>query len=193
MRGGRRAVAISALTHGVVQAHQGEVAVRSEIGTGTIFHVCIPISVQGADRVVGPAKLAPQIVGQGRHVLCVDDDEVILLMMQRLLQHRGFKVTAINRATEALAKIRGEADRFDLLVTDHDMPEMSDLDLARYASGIRPDRPILMSSGYVSDELLSEAKTCGVRELLSKENAYKDLPIAAGRLVGIKPMQGPSS
>ena len=53
--------------------------------------------------------------------------------------------------------------------------------------------PILMSSGYVSDELLSEAKTCGLRELLSKENAYKDLPIAAGRLVGIKPMQGPSS
>ena len=181
------------VVHGIVQAHQGEIAVYSEVGTGTAFHIYLPIAMQGSDRVVAPLDLPPKVDGQGRHVLCVDDDEVILLMMQRLLQHHGFKVTAISRSTEALAKIRSEGDRFDLLVTDHDMPEMSGLDLARYTSSIRLDLPIVMTSGYVSDDLLAEAESCGVREVLSKESVYKDLPIAARRLIGVDPKQGPRS
>ena len=163
----------------------GQIEVESEIGKGTTFHVYLSMAMHDADRLVKPAVLPTQVDGQGRHVLCVDDDEVTLLMMQRLLEHHGFKVTAVDRATDAIAKIRSGAVHFDLLVTDHDMPEMSGLDLARCAHAVRPDLAVVLSSGFVSDELLSAARLCGVREVVAKESAYKDLPVKAALLTGV--------
>ncbi len=173
------------VVHGIVKAHDGQIEVESEVGKGTTFHVYLSMAMHDADRLVKPAVLPTQVDGQGRHVLCVDDDEVTLLMMQRLLEHHGFKVTAVDRATDAIAKIRSGAVHFDLLVTDHDMPEMSGLDLARCAHAVRPDLAVVLSSGFVSDELLSAARLCGVREVVAKESAYKDLPVKAALLTGV--------
>ena len=113
----------------------------------------------------------------------MDDDEVILLMVQGLLQRHGLEVAAFRNPRDALAAVKARSDQFDVVVTDHDMPGMSGLDLAREVARIRPDLPILLSSGWVSDELRSEARAVGVREVFCKEDSYRDLGESVLRLL----------
>ena len=63
------------------------------------------------------------------------------------------------------------------------MPGMSGLGLTREIARIRPDLPILLSSGLVSDELRSDARAAGVREVLCKEDSYRGLGEAVLRLL----------
>ena len=65
---------------------------------------------------------------------------------------------------------------FDLVVTDFNMPEMSGLDLLRALADLRPGLPVIISSGYLTDDLRSDAKAAGVRALLRKENTLEKLP-----------------
>jgi CheY-like chemotaxis protein len=113
----------------------------------------------------------------------VDDDEVILLMVQGLLQRHGLEVAAFHSPGDALTAIKARSDQFDAVVTDHDMPGMSGLDLAREIARIRPNLPILLSSGLVTDELRLEARTAGVLEVLCKEDSYRDLGETVLRLL----------
>jgi len=100
---------------------------------------------------------------------------VILLMVQGLLQRHGLEVAAFRDPRDALAAVKERPDRFDVVVTDHDMPGMSGLDIAREIKRIRADLPILLSSGFISEELRLDAQAAGVLEVFCKEDSYRDL------------------
>ena len=106
----------------------------------------------------------------------VDDDEVMGLMVQRLLQREGYDVTGLASPVQALALLRQDPAAFDLVISDFNMPEMSGTELAAQLRTLRPTLPVLISSGLISDELRAQAAAQGVRALLHKEQTLEALP-----------------
>ena len=162
------------VVHGIVGAHRGAIAVESSPGKGSTFHVYLPL-VDGIDFAPSIAVELKASAGRGQHVAYVDDDEVMVLMVERILQRQGYRVTGFLDAKMAIAAVRAQPDGFDLIVTDFNMPEISGLDVASEMGSIRADLPVVISSGYISDELRAGAHRLGVRALLQKQNTSEEL------------------
>ena len=103
----------------------------------------------------------------------------MLVMVQRLLQRLGYRVSGFADPQAALSAVREQPRAFDLVVTDFNMPGMSGLQLAAALAALRPDLPIILSSGYVTEDIRTHAMRLGVRDVLHKENTLEEL----GKLV----------
>ena len=122
-----------------------------------------------------------------RHILYLDDDDTLVFLVRRLLERRGYKVTALVDQQEAIEAVRSNPGMFDLLMTDFNMPGMSGLDVARAVLKINPSLPVAVASGYITDELQAEAIAAGVREVVFKTDAVEDFCAVVARLVEKRP------
>ena len=102
--------------------------------------------------------------------------------MKRLLERQGYRVSGYTDPREALAAARANPDQFDLVVTDYNMPGISGLDLAHSLKEIRADLPVVLASGYITEELRQQAPAAGVCELIYKPNTVDELCNAVARL-----------
>ncbi len=175
-----------AVVHGIVMEHGGAITVDSAIGQGATFHLYFPAAPGGAELSAAPdpglatvaappntVTVATASAGAGRHILCVDDDPVILLTDEGLLGQQGYRVTCLGSGAEAVAALRAAPDRFDLVLTDFNMPGMSGLALAREIAAIRSGLPVVICSGYIDAELRQRAAELGVRALVPKEQTVE--------------------
>ena len=127
--------------------------------------------------------IAPPAVGNPPlHILYLDDDESLVLIMQRLLRRRGFQMSGYTQQAEALAAIRAAPHSFNLVVTDYTMPGMSGLEVAAAVRDIRPNLPIAIASGFIDEHLQTQATAAGIAALLYKTNAAEDFGAAIERL-----------
>ena len=165
------------VVHGIVSAHRGAISVESAPGRGSTFHLYFPLVASGeAPNTDAAPRDATAPAGGGEHVLYVDDDQPMLVMVEALLQRLGYRVTIVERPREALERVRADPHAFDLVVTDYNMPELNGIELTASIAALRPDLPVVISSGFVSDELRSAALAAGVRALLQKEYTLEQLP-----------------
>lgn len=82
------------------------------------------------------------------HVLLVEDEPLVNVMMCEVLTDAGFEVCAVHDANEAVTHLcRGEA--FDVMFTDIHMPGMNGAELAKLAHELRPNMEIVYTSGGV--------------------------------------------
>ena len=82
---------------------------------------------------------------------------------------------ALSDASEALECVHDSPLSFDVVVTDLNMPGSSGLELASRLARLRPGLPVVISSGYISDELRAEAIQAGVRAVVNKQNTLEEL------------------
>lgn len=164
-----------AVVHGVMESHGGAVNVVTAVGKGSTFHLYLPL----VDGDSAPAPLqgmdADPPPGHGESVLYVDDDEVMLLMVQNLLQRLGYRPTCMMDARSAVERVDRDPGAFDLVVSDYNMPDMSGMDVAHMLARIRPDLPVVISSGFISEDLRAAATRLGVRAVLQKEHTIEEL------------------
>lgn len=97
-----------------------------------------------------------------RRVLCADDHDQIALLVQRLLERAGHHVECVSDGRQAWERIAAEPDRFDVVVTDHQMPHLSGLELAAKLRAIGFAGKIIIQSCRLS---------------LTEENAYRALAV----------------
>jgi CheY-like chemotaxis protein len=119
-----------------------------------------------------------------QQVLVVDDNEVVRWTLQARLGVAGFEVTAVASAAEALKALA--AGRFDLVLLDYDMPQMTGLEaLAQIEQrGLCPRTPIVLLTSSEEFELVRAARSGGARGYLTKAEAFRNLMPALTRLLG---------
>jgi CheY-like chemotaxis protein len=163
-----------------VSGHGGTIQVASQPGHGTTFTLYFPTVQQAPISEDAPAGIAPR--GQAQHILYLDDDELLVLLIEKLLERLGYRVTAHTDAARALADVENQRD-IALVVTDYNMPGKSGLDFAADIRRVRPDMPIVLTSGYVTDDLRTEAAALGIRAVLYKPNTMDELASAIHRIL----------
>ncbi len=171
------------VAHGIVVAHGGALTVDSSLGQGSTFHVYLPV-VAGDAAASGPSVLSlrpPVWSGHGERVLYLDDDEVMKVLVERLLTRAGYRPVCHGSAHRALAAVRADPAAWDVVVTDYSMPELSGVEFSRELAAIRPGLPVIIISGYVSDDLRLAARSAGVREVIQKQYTLEELGSAIQR------------
>jgi DNA-binding NtrC family response regulator len=144
------------------------------------------MSGETTDDTVPDAGPGADARGQGQSILYIDDDQSLVFLVQRLLERRGYKVSGHVQQDEALQSLREQPQQFELVVVDFNMPGKSGLDVAREIIEIRPDLPIAIASGYITDAMREEAAGLGIRDLIFKPNAVEEFCEVVGRLLRAK-------
>ncbi len=169
------------VVHGIVQVHQASIEVESRPGEGSTFRVYFPALEAGHEKHTASTLQGTPVQGMGKHVLYLDDEEAIIFLMKRLLERKGYRVSGYTEPRLAIEAVRANPGLFDLAVTDYYMPGMSGLEVGQALKEIRPDLPVVMASGYISEELRAKAPAAGIRELIYKPNTVEDLCEAVAR------------
>ena len=171
------------VAHGIMQAHQGGIVAHSEPGKGSRFELYFPHARDGAAAPGIAEEAGAASEGHGQHILYVDDDESQVFLIKRMLERWGYRVSAYLEQREALDALLADAPSFDLVVTDFNMPGLSGLEVARAIRDARPDLPVILISGYITDELRAQAEAVGVRELIAKPHEVEELRDTVHRLL----------
>jgi signal transduction histidine kinase/ActR/RegA family two-component response regulator len=172
------------VVHGIVHAHGGEITVRSAANRGTTFAIYLPTAPGEARRTPKATPYAEVAMGRGQRIAYIDDDESLVLLVQRMLERRGYAVDGFVDARAGLAALKADPGRFELVVSDYNMPGMSGIDVSREVRAIRPDLPVALISGLITNEMRERAAAAGLHHLIFKPNAIEELCDAVQRLIG---------
>lgn len=118
------------------------------------------------------SQVAPQ-----RHILVVDDDELVSEYLCALLEAESYDVTVLNEPAAALKYFKQHPDDFDLIVTDQIMPGLTGVEIAQSILAVRPDLPILLITGYSEKISAENAQSFGLSGFFPKpinENLFLD-------------------
>ena len=137
---------------GIIRSHNGAVRVRSVEGEGSVFTALFPIrgSLHPRDRADSP-KI--EVGADGKTVLLVDDEEMIMDIGSQFLNRLGYTVLTASGGREALDIVERASGPIDCVLLDFTMPGMDGLETMIQIKKIRPDARIIMSSGYTRQQI----------------------------------------
>jgi len=115
------------------------------------------------------------------HVVFLDDEEAMVHLATRMLVRLGYRVTGFSQPEKALESIRRDPSAVDIVVTDYNMPRLSGIAVAREVVRMRPDLPVMVTSGNITDEMRAQADAEGVRYLVDKPGSVDELCRAVER------------
>jgi PAS domain S-box-containing protein len=155
-----------ALVHAIVADHGGAIEVETRQGEGTRLKVYLPAAPE--QMVAAQRREAQTPRGDGQTVLLVDDDRAMLAMAEDMLAQLGYEPVGYDSSTKALEAFSAAPERFDALVTDERMPELTGTELAARVKALRPELPVVIASGYGGAELRRRAHAAGVSQVVDK-------------------------
>jgi signal transduction histidine kinase len=134
---------------GVVRAHGGALLVRSGPGEGSTFTAHFPLADGVAQEKAEERRNVGMLSGL---VLVIDDEELVRRTAQSVLQQHGLSVVSAENGHEGVELFRRIADRVALVLLDLTMPVMDGEATLRALRQIRPEVPVLVSSGYSEED-----------------------------------------
>jgi PAS domain S-box-containing protein len=169
------------LVHGIVTDLGGAIDVASTLGKGTTFTVYLPRSGDAAELSVDQDSALPR--GDGQRVLIVDDEEPLVRFATRALGDLGYAPIGFTSSAAALEAFRADPERFDALITDERMPELSGSALIREVRSTRSSLPVVLMSGYLGATAKEAPLAAGADEVLQKPLSARDLATSLARVL----------
>jgi PAS domain S-box-containing protein len=152
------------VVHGIVEDLGGTVTVESPAEGGARFVVRLPALAPVPAAPLSAERAAPEgSAVQSRHILVVDDEPQIAEVFHFYLAGRGHRVSATTASGDALGWIRS-GQRFDVVITDHMMPGVTGIELARAVAECAPGTRVLLCSGrddMIGDDEIAAAHIHG--------------------------------
>ncbi|MBU8910827.1 MAG: response regulator [Desulfobacterales bacterium] len=161
------------VVHGIVNSAGGAIHVYSEPGKSTKFNVYLPVIKSSLEEQ--KPQVAKLMQGGTERILLVDDEILIAKMLQQILERLGYHVTSLNSSIDALEVFRANSDKFDMVITDMGMPNMSGDKLSAELIKIRPDIPILICTGFSEKMTEEKIASLNIKGFVLKPVVMKDL------------------
>lgn len=155
-----------AVVHGIVTGYGGEITVYSQPGTGTTFHVFLPFEKEEEETI--PVQGTEPVKGGKETILYVDDEQSLTELVKDMLENLGYKVDTHTDSIEALENFRQHPGRYDLVISDQTMPNMTGVRLAEKIRKIEADIPIIVCSGFSESINEDNYESMGINAYLMK-------------------------
>ncbi len=158
--------------YGIIKKYGGFINVHTSLGEGTQFDIFLP---KMDSKEQAETELAETIPRGTERILFVDDEKVLVDLAKFNMEELGYRIEPKTDPVEALAEFSENPKKFDLIITDMSMPNMTGEMLARAIMQIRPEIPIIICTGF--SELMNEekARSIGVRDFLMKPVTKRNL------------------
>jgi len=135
-----------ATAYGIVEQHGGFLQVDSELDRGTTFRVYLPVAAADAREV--PARRPPPALGGTETVLVAEDEPLVRAVVVRFLIDAGYRVLEAEDGARAIELFAAEPDTVKLVLLDSVMPRKSGSEAAAAIRELRPQIPVIVTSGY---------------------------------------------
>jgi CheY-like chemotaxis protein len=172
-----------ALVHGIVADLDGVIDVVTQIGAGTTFTVWLPTTGETPMLLSEPVGEVPR--GHGETVMIVDDERALVALAEETLAGLGYEPVGFSSSVAALQAFRAEPKRFDLVLTDEAMPDLTGTELAREIRQLRPDMSIILMSGYSAMQLSERAQAAGIIGVGRKPLVRRDIAESVARALEV--------
>lgn len=180
-----------AMIHGLTKQSGGTLRLRSRVGVGTEVELWLPAAVRDLAKTSISAPRSTGARSGSLRILAVDDDELVLLNTVAMLEDLGHTVISANSGEDALLALAGK-EPVDLLITDHAMPDMTGVQLARRVAAEGPNLPVILATGYAElpsgegEGLARLSKPFGLKQL---SDAIESVVTAVPALMTLEPPQ----
>ena len=171
------------LVHGIVADIGGAIDVTTAVDEGTTFTIWLPVAGAASPPKLDDSDDMPR--GNGESIMIVDDEPSLVELAEEMLAELGYEPAGFRSSDAALKAFVDDPRRFDLVLTDEMMPDLSGTSLAMQIRRVRPDIPIVIMSGYVDTDVMTSARSAGVKEVLRKPLRSRDLAEALGRALPV--------
>ncbi|MHB1025333.1 MAG: response regulator, partial [Desulfobacteria bacterium] len=140
---------------GIVRSHKGALKVYSEPGKGTTFKILFPALTEGED-ATRSRESSPLADWRGKGtILLVDDEESLIALGARMLEHLGFTVLTAADGRQAVNLYRERGKEIDLVLMDLTMPHMDGAEAFAELRRLNPEVRVVLASGYAEEDVSS--------------------------------------
>ena len=178
------------VVHGIIENHEGRIQVTSTPGEGSLFQIYLPITDK-EDQVEADQPEVP-MEGEGC-IMLVDDDTDTAEAIRMILEELGYEIELFHKPQEAIRCFNDQKDRFDLVLTDLTMPDISGFELSKEIQKMKAGFPVVLMTGfgqYTDDQTLREH---GIADVISKPMMIDELASVAQKHIGkLAPQEGGS-
>jgi two-component system, cell cycle sensor histidine kinase and response regulator CckA len=160
-----------ATVHGIVTQSGGSIDVTCD-AKGTTFHVLLPRTFEATSDEAARARTA--VAPAGRTILLCEDEEVLRVLLSRVLVAAGYRVLSAESGERALLLAANQPE-IDLLLTDIVMPGINGVEVAERLRANRAQLSVLLMSGYSEEDVRERGARLGNTRLLQKPFLPEDL------------------
>ena len=168
------------VVHGIIKSHNGAIAVSSTPGVGTTFDIFLPKIESGEAQ---QPQSSESTARDKQVILLVDDEEMMVDVTTQILERLGYAVVPKTSSIEALEAFQEEPDKFDLVITDQVMPNMTGTELAGKIISIKPDIPVILCSGFPEKVCPEQIESIGIKEFIVKPIGRQEIAATVRRVL----------
>lgn len=163
------------VSYGIVKNAGGLISVKSVLSKGSHFDIFLPVVDEDETMSRESADFFSPLPTGSEHILLVDDEHRIVELERQIIENLGYRVFSRTSSIEALEAFRYDPHRFDLVITDQNMPNMTGVELASKMLIIRPDLPIIICTGFSEKVTSEKIKAIGIKAFLRKPIPKTDM------------------
>lgn len=170
----------------IIRQHRGHISVESELGKGTVFEIYLQATEeQPAEQAEAEDKTVYR--GKGR-VLLMDDEDLVQQIGGDILEHLGYEPVFADDGEAVLEKVQEARDTgspLSAIILDLTVPgRMGGMDAKKYLEKLAPEIPVIVSSGYSNDPIMSRCEEYGFACSALKPYTIQQLSVALRRAIG---------
>lgn len=159
--------------YGIVKQSEGDIAVESQLGKGTVFRIYLP-AIDRPVSLPSPIRI-PRATGGWETILLVEDEKTVRVLTKRMLERSGYRVLEARHGSDALHLCETQKEPIHLILTDVVMPEMGGRELVERLLKTHPEMRVLLMSGYSGDAVQRAGEIFENATFLQKPFSYEEL------------------